>query len=168
MPWAFWQAGSGAGDLGPRAPDRRRIRLSGRSERQGATAALNSQRYLCVVDLLRNNTMLNVHSILTALAPTPDGPQHDQFANRWTKCLACLCASVLSAALLAGAVSLLEHRDGNGTMIEWAGPAFFAILTWLSAGQAWLYWTLRLAPWSAQYLQVWWRVTGGQGPNKKP
>lgn len=103
-----------------------------------------------------------IRAALNSIGPTPEGPGFDRFSNRWPKFLGCCCAAVMSTMLLAGALSLLDQRHGSGTAIEWAVPALLSILIWFFAGQAWLYYTLTFAPWSAQYLRVWWRATGAQ------
>lgn len=102
----------------------------------------------------------NANSLLRALAPTPDDPEYDRFSRRWVKFWACTGGALASVALLASATTILDQRHGNGTFFEWVGPFLFAMMIWLFVGQAWLYYTLRLAPWSPQYLRVWWRATG--------
>lgn len=110
---------------------------------------------------IRSSKMFRVtQSIFLALAPTAEGSNYDRFSHRWSKFWFCVGGVVMSTALLASSLKVLEERTGTGTALEWLGPALFGIGLWLALGQAWLYYTLRHPRWSGPYMWIWWRTTG--------
>lgn len=103
--------------------------------------------------------MSTLRAILGSLGPTRDSNDLDRFRNRWTKLTFCLATAAAFTALLAASLRVLDGREGNGTALEWLGPAVFAVVIWLALGQSWLYYTLRHALWSAPHIWLWWRAT---------
>lgn len=85
---------------------------------------------------------------------------HSDFKHRRAKAAFCAVALLASISLTAAAVRVVLDRHGLGTPLEWAGPALFAGCAWRFAGWSWMYITQRHAPWSYEYLRIWWRMTG--------